>query len=375
VNGPRRSEIVRRVAGVVYHARLIRLLELATKYARGRPAFQVLTYHRVNDDGDPFFPALPTRIFEQHMTYISRAYRVLTVEDLVERMGRGDVPRDAIAITFDDGYQDTLTHAAPILARLGLPATIFLATGFIGTGEIPWVDRVALGLKRTEARRVVSPWGEAVGLAGAVERLRALDLTLRHLKRLPDETRREAVDTLLERLGVPAKLRSPVSMLSWEDVRALGKIGFSMGAHTVEHPILSRIDNGRAWAEIVGSRDAIAAACGHMPRAFAYPNGRTEDYTKAVVDMVRRAGFTCAVTTRFGVNGPGTNPWELRRGGPWEHDLPTFATKLAWYRIAAVCPEDSPVGTASAAPATGTPSPGRVPAELPVPYKVSRKWH
>jgi peptidoglycan/xylan/chitin deacetylase (PgdA/CDA1 family) len=372
MNGPRRSEIVRRVASVVYHARLIRLLELATKYARGRPAFQVLTYHRVNDDGDPFFPALPTRVFEQHMTYVSRAYRVLTVEDLVERMGRGDAPRHAIAITFDDGYRDTLTHAAPILARLGLPATVFLATGFIGTGEIPWVDRVALALKRTEARSMVSPCGEALGLAGPAERLRALELTLQYLKRLPDETRRAAVETLLGRLAVPDE-PGAVSMLSWEDVRALGKIGFSIGAHTVDHPILSRIDSARAWAEIVGSRDSIAAACGRVPRAFAYPNGRTEDYTGAVVDLVRRAGFTCAVTTRFGVNGPGTNPWELRRGGPWEHDLPTFATKLVWYRLAAVCPEDPPVGTAPAARATGMPSPASVPAELSVPHKVSRK--
>jgi peptidoglycan/xylan/chitin deacetylase (PgdA/CDA1 family) len=372
MNSPSRSEIVRRVASVVYHARLIRLLELATKYGRSRPAFQVLTYHRVNDDADPFFPALPTRVFEQHMAYVSRAYRVLTVEDLVERMGRGDLPRHAIAITFDDGYRDTLTHAAPILARLGLPATVFLATGFIGTGEIPWVDRVALALKRTEMRSMVSPWGEAVGLAEAADRVRALELTLRYLKQLPDESRREVVEILLERLAVPDEAGAG-SMLSWEDVRALRKIGFSIGAHTVEHPILSRIDGARAWAEIVGSRDSIAAECGDVPRAFAYPNGRTEDYTAAVVDLVRRAGFTCAVTTRFGVNGPGTNPWELRRGGPWERDLPTFATKLAWYRIAAVCPEDPAAGAAPATRATETPSPASVPAELSVPCKVSRK--
>jgi peptidoglycan/xylan/chitin deacetylase (PgdA/CDA1 family) len=370
MTGSRRSRVVRRVASVVYHTRLIRLLELAAKYGRGRPAAQILTYHRVNDDGDPFFPAVPTRIFAQHMAYIAETCRVLTVEDLVERMGRGELPRDAIAITFDDGYRDTLTHAAPVLARLGVPATIFLATGFIGTGEIPWVDRVALALKRTEARRVMSPWGEAVSLTGPAERLRTLDLMLRYFKRLPDDVRQEAVEALLARLGVDEEPPSPVAMLSWEEVRALAELGFSIGAHTVDHPILSRIDSRRAWAEIVGSRDAIAAACGRPPRAFAYPNGGIEDYTDAVVDLVRRAGFTCAVTTRFGVNGRHTSPWELRRGGPWEPDLPTFATKLAWYRIAAVCPENSPV----TAPATGTPPPPHVPAELSVPCEGPREW-
>ena len=167
MNGLRRSEVVRGSASVVYHARLIRLLELANRYGRRPGAFQILTYHRVNDDRDPFFPAIPTRIFEQHMTYIARAYRVLTVEDLVESLGRGDVPRGAIAITFDDGYRDTLTHAAPILARLGLPATVFVATGFIGTGEIPWVDRVALALKLTRARWIVTPLGGGAQPCGA----------------------------------------------------------------------------------------------------------------------------------------------------------------------------------------------------------------
>ncbi|HEX2482916.1 MAG TPA: polysaccharide deacetylase family protein [Methylomirabilota bacterium] len=372
MNGSRRSEVIRWVASAVYHARLIRLLELAARYGRGRSAFQVLTYHRVNDDEDPFFPAVPTRIFEQHMSYIARAYRVLTVEDLVDRIGRGDVPPGAVAITFDDGYRDTLTHAAPILARLGVPATIFLATGFIGTGEIPWVDRLALALKRTKDSSVVSPWGEAFSLAGSSERLRVLDLMLRHLKRLPDNACRAAVEALCERLDVPDEAARPVSMLSWDDVRTLARLGFSIGAHTVSHPILSQIESGRAWAEIAGSRDAIAAACGRAPRAFAYPNGGTQDYTPAVVDLVRRAGFTCAATTRFGVNGRHTNPWELRRGGPWEHHLPTFAAKLAWYRIAAVCPEDPLVKTLPTVRATGSASPA-LPVEPSVPGRGTRQ--
>jgi peptidoglycan/xylan/chitin deacetylase (PgdA/CDA1 family) len=89
----------------------------------------------------------------------------------------------------------------------------------------------------------------------------------------------------------------------------------------------------RAWQEIAGCRAAIAEACGRPPRAFAYPNGGAEDYTAAVVDAVRRAGFTSAATTRFGMNTIATSPWELRRGGPWEAHLPTFALKLAWYRM------------------------------------------
>ena len=77
----------------------------------------------------------------------------------------------------------------------------------------------------------------------------------------------------------------------------------------------------------------IEAACGRAPRAFAYPNGRPDDYSPAVLALVREAGFTCAVTTTFGVNTRSTPPYELRRGGPWEPHLPTFALKLAGYRL------------------------------------------
>jgi peptidoglycan/xylan/chitin deacetylase (PgdA/CDA1 family) len=304
-------------------------------FRRRAPAFPVLTYHSVNDDGDPFFPAVSTAVFERQMAYLAATHRVLTVEELTDRMARGDVPRDAIAVTFDDGYRDNLTHAAPILARHGLPATVFLATGFIGAREVPWFDRLAFGIRRSGAADVEAPGGGRASLVSTADRLALLDRATRRLKTLPDDDRRRELDGLLERLGVAGDTGMKSRMLSWDDVHALAGLGFSVGAHTVTHPILSRVSDAEARQEIEGAREAIEAATGTRPRAFAYPNGRPADYTPSVVDLVRRAGFTCAVTTRFGVNTPATSPWELRRGGPWETHLPTFALKLAWYRLAA----------------------------------------
>ncbi|HXG02812.1 MAG TPA: polysaccharide deacetylase family protein [Candidatus Binatia bacterium] len=298
-----------------------------------RPAFQILCYHRVNDDGDPFFPAVPTAVFERHMAWVARHFVVLTVEALVERLQRGTLPRNALAVTFDDGYRDNLTHAAPILARYGLPATVFLATGFIGSGEIAWFDRLALAFKHTRQPGWPAPWGEAVPLGTVPERLGALDRLLAYLKRRPDAERRVLVDQTVATLGAGDGHGHKGLMLSWDDVHALLGLGFSVGAHTVSHPILSRMAAGEAWAEIVESRRAIQSACGVAPPAFAYPNGGAEDYDATTVRLVRDAGFACAVTTRFGLNDARTSPWELRRGGPWEPDLPTFAFKLVAYRL------------------------------------------
>ncbi len=328
-----RASVVRWIAAGLARAGLTRTLSIAAGYGRKTPAFPILKYHRVNDEADAFFPALPTQVFEQHMAFIARTYLVLHVEELVERMRRGAVPRNALAITFDDGYRDNLTHAAPILARYGLPATIFLATGFIGSAEVPWFDRVALAFKLTRGDTFDAPWRETISLQSGRGRLAALGRTLDYLKGLPDDRLRQAVDLLLVTLDVTDQPGLKNWMLSWDDVHALSGLGFSIGAHTVSHPILSRVTTQRAWTEIEGSRAMIQAVCGRAPRAFAYPNGGPGDYTEAVLALVRQAGFTCAVTTTFGVNTSDTHPYELRRGGPWEHDLATFALKLAHYRL------------------------------------------
>jgi peptidoglycan/xylan/chitin deacetylase (PgdA/CDA1 family) len=325
--------VAKSAAQVLYHAPFPRARVTLEGCARVDAAFPVLNYHRVNDDHDAFFPSLPTAVFESHMAYLARSYRVLTIEELVERLPHGRVPRNAIAITFDDGYRDNLTHAAPILARHGLPATVFLATGLVGTSEIAWFDRLALAFKRTSASSVRAPWGDRIALPDAAARLAALERTLDHLKRLSQDEFDRQLDALLTELAVNDPSWGKELMLDWPDVKALAGLGFSIGAHTVHHPILSRVSLERARREIEGSRAAIAAACGVSPRAFAYPNGQPEDYTGAVQRLVREAGFTCALTTRFGLNTRHTPVYELRRGGPWEHDVATFAFKLSLYRL------------------------------------------
>jgi len=329
-----RAELLQGVASGLHRVGLSRGLTRAAGWTRRGPVFAILTYHRVNDHRDPFFSAMPTTVFERQVQHLARHYTVLPVEELVDRMRAGAVPRNAAAITFDDGYRDTLTHAAPILAGYGLPATVFLATGFIGTTEVPWYDRLATALKLSRRPSVIAPSGEELVLETIEDRVRALARTQTHLKTLPEEQFRRAFARLLEGLGSSERQSAKNAMLSWDDVHALRGLGFRIGAHTVTHPILSRITAERVRAEVLGSREMIQGACGVAPRAFAYPNGRPADYTSAVVEVVREAGFSCAVTTRFGLNTEQTSPWELRRGQPWEEHLPTFALKLAWYRMA-----------------------------------------
>jgi peptidoglycan/xylan/chitin deacetylase (PgdA/CDA1 family) len=163
----------------------------------------------------------------------------------------------------------------------------------------------------------------------------AVERTLAHFKELAADEFRRRLDELLSALAFDDRTWCRGWMLGWDDVHALTGLGFSIGAHTVHHPILSRLSVEHARHEIAGSREMIESACGFTPKAFAYPNGKPEDYSDGVQRLVREAGFTCAVTTRFGLNTRQTPLYELRRGGPWEHDVDTFALKLSVYRLLA----------------------------------------
>jgi peptidoglycan/xylan/chitin deacetylase (PgdA/CDA1 family) len=325
-----RATMVRGVSGALYHSGLMGPIARGVAFTRPRPRVPILTFHRVNDDSDPFMPSLPTAVFAARMSHIARHYRVLTVEELAMRLQEGRVPRNALAITFDDGYRDNLTHAAPILKRLGLPATIFLVSGHIGTPHALWFDRVAMAFKTATVPRMELADGRLLPLTTVGDRLAALDAALAYLKQLPDDGRSASVESLIVALH-PKTERPKRLMLSWDEVDTLRGLGFSIGAHTVTHPILSRLSPDRAWEEIQGSKAAIEKAVGESVRAFAYPNGGANDYNGTVTRLVQDAGFACALTTRRGLNDTDTPVLELRRGGPWEHHLPTFALKLAYY--------------------------------------------
>ena len=107
-----------------------------------------LSYHRVNDSGHPFFGGTPTRLFRRQMDLLRSRFDVQPLRVLTS----GDVPRNAVAITFDDGYRDNYTHAFPILRELGIPATIFLVTEAVDGNGMIWHDRIFDAYHRTAAR-------------------------------------------------------------------------------------------------------------------------------------------------------------------------------------------------------------------------------
>ncbi|MGA7238031.1 MAG: polysaccharide deacetylase family protein [Bryobacteraceae bacterium] len=301
---------------------------------RNEASARILYYHRVNDDNDPFFPAISTELFEQEMRFLRRRYTVVPLAELLERL-TGETAKPVVAITFDDGYRDNFQNAFPILERYSLPATIFLTTGTIDDGEALWFETLALACKRTsrEFHDLEIGSGERLWMRTEAERLRANERIFAILRTLPDAERRRCLALILRQLTTKDDGELKDRMLTWNQVRFMQSRGIDFGGHTVTHPFLSRMTSeGFLW-EVSECKRRIEEEIQLPALHFAYPNGREEDFGAANKELIRKVGYRAAVTTIWGTNYGSTDPMELRRGGPWEPSAAQFAYKLDWYQL------------------------------------------
>jgi peptidoglycan/xylan/chitin deacetylase (PgdA/CDA1 family) len=276
------------------------------------------------------------------MEYVAENYVTFPLETAAQAMRAGELPPNAIVITFDDGYRDNLVTALPILSELSLTATVFLPTSVVGTNRLLWHDRVSRAVICSSASVLpgFGAQGTDLPLGGPVQRRRVVVDLLHYLRSLDDDQREARVTQLMNNLNYTDEDGDPGLMLNWADVREMQRRGFSIGSHTVSHPVLSRVSADRARAEIVQSKEIIERELGVPVQAFAYPSGRPGDFDAGIKRLVDEAGYTCAVTTISGVNkhrggDPGLDLLELKRGGSWETDLPSFGIRLSLDRVLA----------------------------------------
>jgi peptidoglycan/xylan/chitin deacetylase (PgdA/CDA1 family) len=213
-------------------------------------------------------------------------------------LGQGDC-RGMVAITFDDGYLNNFECASPILKKSSMSAAFFLATGFIGADRWAWTDRLEYLV------------ASAHKSGDRSEFLRSVKSELKDLDWKVAESR---VQQIGAEFGVSeARPHGQYRFMSWDNARALVHAGFEVGAHTVNHAILSRVPLAKAEEEILGSQSRLRAETGQCCATFCYPNGKKSDFTPEVMGICSR-NFDAALAAI-----PGTarlaERFEIRRIG------------------------------------------------------------
>lgn len=231
----------------------------------------VVGFHRVGETGDADGLTLGVGTFERYCRFFRRHFRVTSLRDLVERLESGRPVNRQLAITFDDGYRDNFDNAAPVLERLGLPATFFVVTQWMSTDVVaPW----------DQGSRTAHPW------------------------------------------------------MTWEQVRLLQRRGFDIGAHTRTHVDLGRVDEAEAREEIFGARRDLQERLGRSVDLFAYPYGGRENLKPSYRALVKAAGFRCCCSCFGGDTASGSDPFMLRRipVTPWYGPPHRFGFEVALRR-------------------------------------------
>lgn len=292
------------------------------RISRG-PKAVVLAYHRVEPGGGHLAAAVSPERFEEQVLYLKRNYPVVSMSELLSGSHR-----QAVLLTFDDGYAGFYDHAFPILKHHQVPALVYLIADCVESGRPPWYERLFELLKRApdgpfelelDGRRRFQ-------LATSEDRLRLASKIVLHLRCWPDPRRREFCLALEERLGPAPHGANP--MLTPAQILEMKRAGIGFGGHTMSHPVLARLHPDHYREELLESKTLLEELLRLEVQDFSFPFGR-ESECPDLGDRLRAYGYRSAVTGNWGLNTTSTDPFRLKRVGLGDHgELPLFAHKL-----------------------------------------------
>ena len=242
--------------------------------------------------------------FEKQIRYVAANYDCLSIDEAVQALARGRLPRRSVVVTFDDGYRDNLL-AVPILKRYNVPAAIYITTGAIARARTFWWDEHEtildrLGSLELSWRGTPRRWDLS---SHALKQQAFGELNLM-FKALPPAEQDELL-TVLRNAARAAGSEPPYfdfnAMLSWDEVAALDREPLiTIGAHTVDHFVMRQLPEDELHRQIHECRTDLERHLGHPITHFAYPFGREEHADVREFQAVADDGFASAVTTRPG---------------------------------------------------------------------------
>lgn len=282
----------------------------------------VLRYHSVGDPRtvadyvDPGL-SLPPERFREHLRALRRNFRIVNLEEILDRLSSGAAGDPVAAVTFDDGFRDNHDIAMPILLEEGVTATFFVTSRPLEPGRWFWISELrrivaslppgAVEIPGLPTVRVPSPRDDRVPLRR--------NLT-RGLSAMPEVARERAVEALVSAAGLARGAGLGGTFLTADLLRSMAAKQMIIGAHTRTHPHLDRLDPASVSEEIEAGKADLERILGVPVRHFAYPNpGGGQRVAAAVRGALESAGFHSAVTSRPGPLEFKTDPLSLARVG------------------------------------------------------------
>lgn len=287
----------------------------------------VLVYHRVVEDGTPvgrrfgIERGIPAGVFEAQLRFMIKHFVPIRAAQVLE-------PAPAslrFAVTLDDGYEDNFRVAAPILRRLGVPATFYVVSDFVGSGRLFWWEQLAQMLRETRLLRldVQATLPDLVGCEDLAPSFPLHSDALREhayerLSAAIRGDRHEALPRHLARLSGAVEVEPRAEgreygLMDWRQLQELVRQGHDIGGHTATHRNVVGLDKEALQREVVSSLAAIERRLSAPVLSFAYPYGHFERVCNPVAEALAGTGCRVAFTGAKGVVQSQSNAFELPR--------------------------------------------------------------
>jgi peptidoglycan/xylan/chitin deacetylase (PgdA/CDA1 family) len=231
-------------------------------------------------------------------------FEFVTLDDAVERLGRDPGQSRFATVTADDGYRDNLHEALPVLEKHGVPMTIYIAPGLTdGTVDLWWevIDEI---VETGRALSLNTPDGQ-MSIDCSTPAMRAA--ANRHLQeylttKVHEEDQKPILRDWARSCGIDSDAARRRLLMDWDEISTIAAHPLiTIGAHTIHHYALKRLDEEKAADELASSGRMLESKLGMRPRHLAYPYGYAAAVGEREVALAAAAGYASAVTTRHGL--------------------------------------------------------------------------
>lgn len=320
------------LSSFLYYSGLLHIIRLWNNINGRR--LTVLAFHRVTDK-ESSMPGLPTicvsgKVFKQLLKFIVNHYTVISLQDCLHHIQeKKDFPPNCLLLTFDDGYEEVLMNALPVLKKYRLPAVMFVPTATINTDDTFWWDSLYATLANANHADSIVQWQPDMDTEDFRKQIEAISsrpsvrqnsdiLTLIDSLQDCDATIREK---LLQRLNLSSKRNNNENfpaVMNWRQVQQFHDSGFEVGSHTVHHHFLTTVSAAEADSELKLSKIKLEEMLDEDIVSFSYPGGK---YDEETVQLVMASGYQCAFTSDAGINSIETDRYKLKRINIYDDNL------------------------------------------------------
>lgn len=248
------------------------------------------------------------KLFEDQISFIKKNCCILSMDDVVEIYNSGKIwPKNSVAITFDDGFQNNYLNAVPILDMFDVPATFYICAGMINTNLMFWVDIIEDCINRTKIKILKTSINGLTlfKLKSLEDKIHAIDEIKRYCKSSSSDKKRIIIEELIDETSIKPSVEASTDykMMTWEELRNLNKNRlFTVGGHTLYHDIMTSLNIDKVKEDTDATLALIDFNLNQKTFHYSYPEGQSNHYNKDIISILINKGIVCSPSAIDGFN-------------------------------------------------------------------------